>query len=181
MDNHLVKWNTARIIKAELDKLHFFRGYEGINKELYDVYQMISKYATGYNDIASNHRNHFGYNEDTYSDWTSYLDKMLEFQLLVSAQEDNSEAGQIATRAKSLFGNKDVAEAYCANLQILNQLNMLVEYSNSVRNLFNYIVPLVKHGEVLTIETEQEIRQILEAKGLGDFQVPEDLLITTNN
>tara|TARA_R110000764_G_scaffold220721_3_gene309007 strand:- start:651 stop:1193 length:543 start_codon:yes stop_codon:yes gene_type:complete len=180
MDSYLVKWNTGRLIKAELDKLSFFHGYKSVHPELHDIYTALVKYSEGYNNVSANHRNNFGHNADSYDPWVAHLDKMLEFQLFVTSREDNAEAGEIATRAKGLFGNKDVAEAYCADLHVLDQLNMLVEYSESVRHLFNYIVPLTKHGENLTTETEQEIRLILEAKGLGDFKVPEELLITNN-
>ena len=39
-------------------------------------------------------------------------------------------------------------------------------------------VPLIEYSGTVTNETEQEIRLILEAKGLGDFKVPEHLLVT---
>jgi len=178
MDNHLVKWNTGRLINAQLDNLIFFRGYKAINIELFEVYTELSEYASEhYRNIGRHNHNHHGYDEDTHTAWVEYLDKMLSFQLFVTSKEDNAEVGEIAKRAKVLFGNKDVAEAYCADLHILEQLNMLVEYSDSVRNLFNFILPLYNDNEVLKIETEFEIRSILEAKGLGTFEVPEHLII----
>jgi len=181
MDNYLVKWNTARLITLELGKLKFFYGYKAINPELHEIYMYLKDYAKNYNDITVYRHNNFGYDKEGYSSWIEYLDKMLEFQLFVISKEDNNEAGEIASRAKNLFGNKDVADAYCADLHILNQLNLLLEYSESVRNLFNYIVPLTKDLDGILIETEQELRQILDAKGLGDFQVPKELIITQNN
>lgn len=183
MDNHLVKWNTGRLISLELSKLEFFIGYKGINLELYEVYSFLKDYAnTNYNDVSTHQGRMFGYNEDVFKEWTVYLDKVLDFQLFVTSEEGNGEKGKIAERAKEVFGNKDVAEAYCADLHVLNQLNMLLEYSESVRDLFNYIVPLIgdRYGGTISMtnETEQEIREVLEVKGLGDFQVPEHLIIT---
>ena len=176
MDNHLVKWNTGRLIQKELDKLEFFYGYKGIHPDLYEIYTELVSYADGFRNLPDFCNKSYGYDEDTYNAWVEHLDKMLEFQLLVTEKEENSETGEIATRAKEIFGNKDVAEAYCADLHILEQLNMLVDYSESVRNLFNYIVPLIEDKTLLP-ETEQEIRSILEAKSLGNFEVPEHLLI----
>ena len=185
MDNMLVKWNTGRIIEAELEKLMFFKGYKGINTELYDLYTHLVNYSSlNYNSLSHN-RDNFGFKGDAYISWVEHLDKMLEFQRFVISEEGNSEAGVIASRAKQVFGDSNVAEAYCADLHVLEQLEELLNYSESVRNLFNYVVPLVQENfysrnpALMQMETEQEIRLILEAKGLGDYEVPTHLLVTT--
>jgi len=182
MDNHLIRWNTARIINTHCKQLEFFKGYKGIHSDLYDIYSSIMKYKEdNWSNIQSKFRSAHGYSETNFDDWLKYLDKMLEFQLLVAENEDNSEAGIISKRAKEIFGNKDVAEAHCVDIQILNQLDMLIEYSESVKNIFNFIVPLYNPNfSDITIELEQEIREILQAKGLGDFEVPEELLNNAN-
>ena len=81
-----------------------------------------------------------------------------------------------------MFDNKHVAEAYSADLHILKQLDLLLEYSESVKNLFNFIEPLIKLKQYFVNSEdrdlyEPEIRQVLETKGLDTFTVPEELLI----
>ena len=181
MSSYLVKWNTARLINKELHDLKFFNGYENIHKDLYDVYKSLVKYAGNYSDIRQLAGNAYGVEKDIYEEWIEYLDKTLEFQKFVSEKDDNTDPKEIADRAKQVFDNKHVAEAYSADLHILKQLDLLLEYSESVKNLFNFIKPLIKLEQYLISDYrdlyEPEIRQILETKGLDTFTVPEELLI----
>ena len=143
------------------------------------MYEELKKYSSlNYADLIRGSGDAFGVNGGAHEDFVTYLDKMTNFQRFVTSKEGNEEAGEIAIRAKSVFGDSNVAEAYCADLHMLDKLDMLLEYSESVRDLFNYIVPLITYNGIVTNETEQEIRLILEAKGLGDFKVPEHLLVT---
>lgn len=174
MDNHLIKWNTGRLIQEELSKLVFFEGYKGINLELYTIYKELYNYSKdNYNNMLGYNDRH-GFDKQIYSEWIEYLDKVLEFQRFLEEKED-LDKGIIATKAKEVFNNKDVGEAYVADLDKIKKLELLLEYSESIRDLFNFILPLYKPDHKMTPELEEQIKEILDNKGLSGFEVPADL------
>ena len=180
MNSHIVKWNTGRLISKQLDNLKFFNNYKGIHLDLYELYIEIKTYANdGYYDINNNSR-YFGYNQETTEEWIAYLDKVLDFQRVVEEFKDTDQ-GIIAKKAIEVFDNKDVGQAYVADLQILKKLDLLLEYSESVRHLFNFILPLYDESKQVSPELEQEILEVLENKGLGGFEIPADLLVVNEN
>ena len=179
MDNALVKWNTGRLINKELDKLKFFAGYKTVHSDITEIYEHLCDYShNNYRNLGSYESRHYGFNQVDHDALIDHLDKILEFQVFISEQEE-IEDNRISEKAKQLFGNENIAEAACVDLHKINQLNMLLEYSEPIRELFNYILPLTNEVDTLQPGTESEIREILEAKGLGTFQVPEHLLINT--
>lgn len=182
MDNHLIKWNTGRLISPHLKDLLFFEGFKGINKDLFDLYEEVKVYSQqNYSDPASTHSRYFGFGEKAYGEWIEYLDKVLEFQKFV-VDDKKEDKGAVAKKALEVFDNKDVGEAYIADLQMLKKLETLLEYSESVRHLFNFIVPLYKpHAGSMTPELEAEILEVIENKGLSSFEIPADLLNVNQN
>ncbi len=119
MSSYLVKWNTARIIKEELENLRFLNGYEDIHKDLYDIYESLKDYSKNYSDIGQLVGRAYGVDKDVYEDWIKYLDKTLEFQKLIAESDENTDSKEIADMAKQVFDNKNVTEAHSADLHIL--------------------------------------------------------------
>jgi len=183
MDNHLIRWNTARIIHKELGRLDFFKGYQPIDAELYDLYKEVTEYCTAhYAKIEGNYGSNYGYKADIYNEWLEYLDKLLEFQQYIAGADDVDKETKISDKAVELFDNKDVANVQFADLTMLNKLDILLEYSDAVVAIFNHIRPLVQSQDYpMNNDLESEIRQIIDSKGLGTFKIPDELLSNNLN
>ena len=169
MDNRLIRWNTGRVINASMEKLAFFKNYELVNKELYDMYKHLSDYTKANYDGNAG----VGYG-DMYKNLTKHLDNMIDFQLMVESDDKSIDLGKEATER---FQNAHVRSAVSVDSQQVARLNLLLEYSKSIRILFNNLVPLTDEKQVVSIEFSNEISEILQNKGLDHFTIPEELLI----
>ena len=170
MDNRLVRWNTARVISAQLDNLQFFKNYELVNKELYDVYKHLRSYVS--NNYSGNAR--IAHGSDLYTSLTTHLDNMIDFQLMVESADKSIDLGKEATER---FQNAHVRSAQSVDSEEIARLNLLLEYSKSIRLLFNSLVPLTDETKTVSMEFTREIDEILMNKGLDHFTIPKELLI----
>tara|TARA_R110000765_G_scaffold26628_4_gene64906 strand:- start:225 stop:779 length:555 start_codon:yes stop_codon:yes gene_type:complete len=170
MDSRLIRWNTGRVISSQLSNLGFLTNYELVNKELADIYNSLYDYASrNYNG-----RGGISYGSDLYSDLTKHLDNMIDFQLIVESDDKSIDLGKEATER---FQNANVRSTQSVDSQQIARLNLLLEYSKSIRLLFNNVVPLLKKDGDLKLELVSELTEILMNKGLDNFEIPEDLLI----
>lgn len=173
MDNRLIKWNTGRIIKNQLDKLKFFENYSLINKEMYDIYIHLKEYASNnYNGDAGIY-----YNHELYKSLVSHLDNMVEFQKMV---ESNDPTLDLANEAKARFDNENVRSTKAVNTQEIARLELLLEYARPVRILFNNLVSLTSDYQHISAELVDEIQEVVLNKGLDHFDIPDELLINNN-
>jgi hypothetical protein len=171
MDNKLVKWNTGRLIDKELNSLKFFENYEIINKDLYDMYWHLVKYKrSNYNGNAA-----INYGSDLYDSLIQHLDNMVTFQKLVDSGDPTV---NLAEEAKARFDNKDVRNTLAIDRQEIARLELLLEYASSVRFLFNNVLPLINRSETVSLELSNELEEVLRNKGLDNFAIPEELLIS---
>jgi len=173
MDNRLIKWNTGRIIKDQLDKLEFFENYDLINKELYDIYIHLKEYARkNYNGNAGIH-----HNDELYKSLVSHLDNMIEFQKMVESSDPTID---LAKEAKSRFDNENVRSTKAINTEEIARLELLLEYAKPIRILFNNLVSLTDANYHISAELVDEIQEVLLNKGLDHFDIPDELLINNN-
>lgn len=173
MDNRLIKWNTGRIIKDQLNKLEFFENYSLINKEMYDIYIHLKEYArNNYNGNAGIY-----HNDELYKSLVSHLDNMVEFQKMV---ESNDPTLDLANEAKARFDNENVRSTKAVNTQEIARLELLLEYARPVRILFNNLVSLTNDYEHISAELVDEIQEVVLNKGLDHFDIPDELLINNN-
>lgn len=173
MDNRLIKWNTGRIIKNQLDKLEFFENYSLINKELYDIYIHLKEYAkNNYNGNAGIY-----HNDELYKSLVAHLDNMVEFQKMV---ESNDPTIDLAKEAKSRFDNENVRSTKSVNTEEIARLELLLEYAKPVRILFNNLVSLTDEHYHMSAELVDEIQEVVLNKGLDHFDIPDELLINNN-
>lgn len=173
MDNRLIKWNTGRIIKNQLDKLEFFENYSLINKELYDIYIHLKEYTeNNYNGNAGIY-----HNDELYTSLVAHLDNMVEFQKMV---ESNDPTIDLAKEAKSRFDNENVRSTKSVNTEEIARLELLLEYAKPVRILFNNLVSLTDEHYHMSAELVDEIQEVVLNKGLDHFDIPDELLINNN-
>ena len=170
IDDRLVTWNTARLIKGELAKLQFLLNYETINKEIYDIYNHLDKYIRRNNYYDSN----ISYGSELYGSLVKHLDNMVDFQRLVESKDSSIDFDKEATER---FDNAHVRSTVSVDTLQLRRLELLIEYSSSISILFNNIVPLYESGRTITSDLASEIQEILMNKGLDQFDIPDELLI----
>ena len=179
MSRELIEWTTAKYIRENLDKLKFMRNYKLFNQEIAELYKevkdySIQKYADDFRDFTSKYPS----GETFITSLLNYIGKITEFQLFVRDHKDDSSA--IQQKSKELFGIETVTESVGYNLEMYDKMQILLNYAEPVKALFNHI-DLLKDIKNLDIEadTESMIKDILEAKGLTTFKIPSNKPIDT--
>lgn len=143
MSNKLVRWNTARLVKQQLNKLNFLLNFP-MDIEQKEKYKTLTEYVkTNYVDMEINN-NAIKNNTQAYTDMIAHLDKVQQFQMLVSSGATSDE---IAVVAKEMWNSTSIQDGYAVELDILNLLNELLDWSTPVRDLLNSIEYLVGHDD----------------------------------
>ena len=166
MDYRLTKWHTANLINEVIDDdLQFFNNYSGINAEMAEIYKELKEYRTKY---------YTGYGRHSYGgeyitkEHMPFFDKLLEMQLYVQGNPEDDKG--ILKMSKELFGIPDVKNAIAVEQEIYNKLQILIEYAEPVKDLFNNVNNLVNKGSSyaeITMQQEGLIKQILETNKLA--------------
>jgi hypothetical protein len=166
MSEHLIKWNTARLLRPNLYKLKFLQNFS-LNTDLQQEYLFLRKYC---DDYYTKSDNTYGMRMHHVQDLQSYLDKAGEFQIYVSQNPDDKEG--IAQMAQVLF-NPDpdtlLHNARAIDLKVYNKYLELLDYAEPVHTLLGEVRVLTgghdrQHCEVYA-ELEQELRLYIQSKG----------------
>ena len=159
MHNKLVKWQTARRIRAELSKLQFLKNFG-----LFDTVATVTwQYLTAY--VSENYIALNAGLGNTYSELESYADKVTEFQLFVAAHQGNSEA--IAAKSRALFETDEddsFKDAIGIEFEPYAKLQQLLEATSNVQLLLNEVECLTS-VKTISFALEQEIKEYLNQKG----------------
>ena len=166
MDYRLTKWHTANLINEVIDSdLQFFNNYSGINAEMAEIYKELKEYRTKHYTEYSRHS--YG-GEYITKKHMPFFDKLLEMQLYVQGNPEDDKG--ILKMSKELFGIPDVKNAIAVEQEIYNKLQILIEYAEPVKDLFNNVNNLVNKGSSyaeITMQQEGLIKQILETNKLA--------------
>ena len=187
MSNLLVKWNTARMVRTELNKLAFLFNFQDFNMQYHQMYTELTVYVDShYRDVANaTGYGYFGLDNTSYGDLVTHLDNVAKFQQLV-ASNDNPE--EIAVVAKQLFGNPSLTDGMAFEPYIISKLKELLEYAQACGPMFNEmfvltgymgVVPTYNRGQARTKVSvpevlEQEIKLYLEYKRVNSKQNEEE-------
>ena len=143
MSNKLIRWNTSRLVKEQLNKLNFLQNFP-LDIEQKEKYNTLTKYViTNYVDMKIDNvamKN----NSQAYTDMLSHLDKVQQFQMLVKSE---ATAEEISIVAKEMWGSAEIQDGCAVDLDILNILNELLDWSKPVRDLLNGIEYLLGHSD----------------------------------
>lgn len=108
-----------------------------------------------------------------------FMDRLLEFELYknsITKEEDLQE------KALSLFENKDVVSVASVDMIEIQRLNLIKEYCQDIHVLMNSIDDLDLYGNNrVKPELKEQLEEILKNKGLDQFEIPEELLIKSQN
>ena len=165
MDDRLTKWYTAYLINEVIDDdLLFFANYSSIHSELSEMWRELRKYRDTYYTHVSTHSYGGGY---IHKECMPFFEKLLDMQLHV--QRDPNDDEGILKKSKELFGIPDVKNAIGVEQEIYNKLQILIEYAEPVKDLFNNINNFTNRNHS-DISNQQEllIKEILQARKL-DF------------
>lgn len=165
MDHRLTKWYTAYLINQVLDNdLLFFTNFSSINSELSEIYEELKAYRDKYFTIISTHTHGGSY---FHQECMPFFEKLLEVQLYVQGNPEDSKG--ILEMSKNLFGIPDVKNAIAVDQEIYDKLQILIEYAEPVKDLFNNVSNFVSKRSYSEITNQQEllIKEILQARKLS--------------
>jgi macrodomain Ter protein organizer (MatP/YcbG family) len=165
MHNKLVKWQTARKIKAELPKLQFLKNFSLFDPIAAKLWSELVEYVrlNGVDLIKQG---------DTISELENYADKVTEFQLFVVEHKGNDQA--IAAKSKQLFETNEEGsfkDAVGIEFEPYQKLQQLLEAAAPVQLMLNTCNKLVESA-VIDYKLEQEIKDYLSYKGYISLPEP---------
>lgn len=166
MSDKLVKWNTARIIHNNLEKIKFFNNYGRFNKELAEYYKELLDYSLAYyKDWTENYaKNKLGCKQELFDDLIAQSDNIMAMQLFVREHAKDKEA--ITNKSIELFGSDAITDGLAIETSIYDKLQMLLDYSSIIGDLFNHLVCLTTTNFNISAETENLINEIIVSKEL---------------
>lgn len=172
MAHELVEWTTAKYIKENLDQLKFMRNYRLFNQEIADLYREVKDYSIRYYaDDFRDFTDKYPTGKTFINGILDYTSKVVDLQLFIRDHKEDAQA--IQQKSNELFGIETITESIGYNLEMYDKLQILLNYAEPIKALFNHIDLLkdIKNPEI-EADTESMIREVLAAKDLTTFQVP---------
>jgi len=135
MSDVLIQWNTARQIVKVLHKLDFLQNLKELFPKQHTAYETLQKYVkTHYRELnikLDNEKTPFAEAETQLID---HLDKIQQLQLLV---HKNSSPEEVAAYVQTNWGQVDIDSGVAVDLDLLQELYQLIDWSSSVEQLLN--------------------------------------------
>lgn len=170
MDDRIIKWNTARLLKERMGDICFFRNFKSIDEDKTAIYDEIMSYIKANFMESPEFRNTSSY-KSFYNDFVSYLDNVEKFQNFV--EDENNSNEDISEKAKEFaLPNGTVGGASVDN-EMLDKLNQLLNYANPVKALFNHIDVLNcenhHYGKpTISDELSMFLKEIIDMRGISN-------------
>ena len=158
MSTALVKWNTARLIKPEFDKLDFLKGFGPISPAVHEMYDKLDFFIDEYYRNMSHDKIH----PDIVPSLVEHLDKVGQFQLFV--RENPTETEAIAEMVQQLFNpdpGVEIVNGLAIDVEIYDLFRKLVDWSEPVQVMLNMVAPL-RDEEEISSQQEEEIRRYFQ-------------------
>ncbi|HMT01833.1 MAG TPA: ATP-binding protein [Burkholderiales bacterium] len=154
MDSDMIKWNTARIINDNLDKLLFLCNFGSISEELHTSYRRMKSYCDLH--YWENSTSLISKREKYLKNLVEALDKLLEIQELGEIFEGEELEKKVTEKFENEFG---ITSAKVVDYEVLKELRSLIDFSADLRGMLNNHVKLISKGNILD---PSEIRDIKE-------------------
>lgn len=167
MSNALVRWNTARLIKANMYKLRFMREFETINPDLYNEFERIESYVESFYRTLDFGRQVQGAEPNHLTQLISHLDKVGQFQVFV--KENSEDKAAIAELAKRMFNPEpgvEIEDGLAIELDIYEAFLKLLDWASPIEIMLNMVEPLTSANNI-TEQQEQEIRRYCQYRGVN--------------
>lgn len=169
MSSILIKWNTARQLKLRLNEVAFLYNFP-FNTARQDSFRKLQKYVRdNYNSLKD-----FGKiteeNSEAYETMVKHLDKVQLFQEFVKKSQSPEE---ISTLAKELWKSDTIEDGCAVELEVLEELQELVDWSSSISTMLRHIPELTGMSTVSKVDKEFDPHY-----GLSVYPIPEKLHYT---
>ena len=158
MSNALVRWNTARLMKARIDELQFLKGFAGIDPQRHAKYLEVRDYVNKWWREITFGTKTLGADDTTTGQLIAHLDKVTEFQLFVRSHPDEPEA--IAQLAQELFNPQpgvEIQDGRSIDTTLYDIFTELLDWAQPVQIMLNMVYPLI-NSDSISEEQENEIR-----------------------
>lgn len=170
MDNKIIRWNTARLLKERMGDIKFFNNFRGIDEDQTDAYNEIQNYISNNFMDRPEFRNTTAY-DSFYSQFVSYLDNVEKFQDFV--EDKNNTAEDISEKAKEFALPNGTIGGAAVDSEMLQKLDDLLNYANPVKALFNHIDVLNCDNHhynkpVISEELSMFLKEILVIRGVSN-------------
>lgn len=164
MSSILIKWNTARQIKAELYKLNFLWNYP-FSSEKRETFRKLVEY------VKVNYREMAGFEDrniapQAIQDLESHLDKVQQFQMFV---QENKNPEDISKLAQEMWGTPTIQDACAIDMELYTEFKSLLEWAQPISTMFNEM-PILTGIASLNSQTSTA-----QYQGRSECVIPEQL------
>jgi len=168
MDNIVIKWNTARIMKERMGNLAFFRNFDQVDQGMTEKFNEIDKYINDHYKDDREFRESMAY-KSFYNDFVSFLDNLETLQQVV--ESDPNDQKSIAEKAKELALPNGTIGGIAVETEMLEKMEAVLLYANPVKELFNHVDVLTLSGGYsnsnkpeISMELGMFLKEILDMK-----------------
>lgn len=144
MSNILIQWNTARQLATKINQVAFLYNFSLV-PEKQEEYRKIVEYTNKHFTDLKNLGKISDENSQAYETMINHLDKVQQFQTFVKSSNNPED---IATLAVEMWRSDTVTDGYAVDLTLLESLDNLIEWSASIKNMFNFIPVLTGYAKV---------------------------------
>lgn len=173
-----IEYFTAKKAYERLSDLRFLENYSIFNEQICDAYNDLKGYVK---------RNYSSYirgaleRNAVFTDFSEKVEKAYEFQKFVEANP-TVDTDTLKAKSKNLLGNDRFEQAVAIRSDIMEVIQELENYAESIKDLFNEIKFLVqKDYATIPGTAEKLINQVLKEEGLDTFELSENSLKTLEN
>lgn len=157
MSQSLINWNTARLIKVNIEPLKFMEGLKNIDSNRYAIYKELKAFVSEY------YHSLHSYNQ-LETAIIPHLDKVTQLQRAFRESGDNETYIDGLTR--ELFGdntaNHGVSGANSVSFEWLDKAEELAIWALPIKDMLNMVEGLTRDLSVFNLEQEEAIRQYIE-------------------
>lgn len=174
MNDHIIRWNTARIIKERQGNLLFFRNFKVFNEEMYDLWKEITDYSDSY-QLLEKYSTRRGL--EHHEPFVDMLDKMADLQKFMEddfTKEDLMDKIDSLNSHENIDVSKDVKGVLVVDTEMLDKLDKLLTYAKPIRTLLNEVSILTLAGSyshyqisnppTIDLELQMSIKSFLKFK-----------------
>jgi len=134
MSDVLIQWNTARQLKELLHKVDFLYNSQEIFPKQYLVYSTLVEYVSKhYRDLNITLRDSQPF-QNAENQLIQHLNKIQQLQLLVHNQKSSEE---VLDYVRSTWGQADITDGKAVDLDMLQNLYQLLDWSVSIQEMLN--------------------------------------------
>lgn len=161
MNEHIIKWNTARKIKPHLDSFKFLNWFKLIDENYFDDFITLEKYCeNNYSQVS--HQKSYGSNI-FLDNFVDFIDKIEIIQNITDSDRDDK-----LDAINEIILNSSLPNNTCSGIvidkDIIAILNKLLIYSSDLKLMLNQLNLSYQNRDYLKDEFINEIKDFIKYK-----------------